>query len=163
MNHVKLIGRSRGPEGSLTRGEDAMAVTPRAFSDALKSAMVVEMPLWLRLNDGREHRVHLPVLILEKNVEFAGPYVLDQRIVVAWSEVASLLVGAQGAVPHDKVTAAHDAVTSFNGISAFISRSFAYCADTAHQIWPLAVTYFSLRGTWRGPQGHERGLPQADH
>ena len=56
----------------MTRGErDAMAVTPRAFSDALKSAMVVEMPLWLRLNDGREHRVHLPVLILEKNVEFA--------------------------------------------------------------------------------------------
>ena len=143
-----------------------MAVTPRAFSDALTSAMVVEMPLWLRLNDGRQHRVHLPVFISEKTVEFAGLYVLDQRIVVAWSEVASLLVGGQGDAPHDKVTAAHDAVTSFNGIgrsvSAFISR-VSSMAQKPLAKFGLSPSCISASGTWRCPQRHEPGLPQADH
>src|SRR4051794_30845891 len=84
-----------------------MAITARAFSDALKSAMIVEKPLWLTLTDGRQHRVLLPVSINEGEVAFADPHV-DQRIVVAWKEIASLDLGGQGAAPHDRVIAAHD-------------------------------------------------------
>jgi hypothetical protein len=75
-----------------------MAVTARAFSDALRSAMIAEKPLRLILNDGHEHRVLLPVSIMEKEVAFAGPY-FDRRIVVAWNEIASLNLGGEGAAP----------------------------------------------------------------
>jgi hypothetical protein len=88
-----------------------MAVTARAFSDALKSALIVDEPLWLTLNDGRQHRVLLPVSILEGEVAFAGPYISDQRIVVTWKEIASLQVGGQGAAPHDRVISANDRLT----------------------------------------------------
>lgn len=88
-----------------------MAVTARTFSDALKSAMVAEKPLRLTLNNGHEHRVLLPVSIMEKEVAFAGPYIIGQRIVVAWNEIASLEVGGQGAAPHDRVVPLHDRLT----------------------------------------------------
>ena len=90
---------------------DTMTVTARVFSDALKSAMVAEKPLRLTLNNGHQHRLLLPVSITEKEVAFAGPYIIDQRIVVAWKEIASLEVGGQGAAPHDRVIAAHDRLT----------------------------------------------------
>jgi hypothetical protein len=88
-----------------------MTVTARAFSDALKAAMVAEKPLEITLVDGRQHHVLLPVSIMEKEVAFAGPYIADQRIVVAWNEITSLEVGGQGVAPHDRVVSFHDRLT----------------------------------------------------
>lgn len=82
-----------------------MNITPRAFSDALKAALVSEKPLRLTLIDGSEHRVLLPVSITQKKVEFAGPYFMDQRVVVAWNEIASLEIAGQEAALHDRLTA----------------------------------------------------------
>jgi hypothetical protein len=141
-----------------------MPVTPRTFSDALQSAMFVEMPLWLTLNDGRQLPVLLPVSILEEAVAFAGPYVIDRRIVLAWKEIASLRIGDQEAAPLDQVMPARDRLISFVPAARsggyLISRTFVYrCSETARQLYPLGVkviTAFSK--TPSRPQVHEDGL-----
>jgi hypothetical protein len=88
-----------------------MTVTRYRFSDALRAAMVAEKPLRLTLIDGRQHRVLLPVSIMENEVAFAGPYFIDKRIVVAWNEIASLEIGTQAGPPQDQVVSTNDRLT----------------------------------------------------
>jgi hypothetical protein len=105
-----------------------MTVTARSFSDSLRAAIVAEKPLRLTLVSGRRHRVLLPVSIMENEVAFAGPYFINERVVVTWNEIVSLEIGSEGPAPQDRVVAINDRLTVLllkAGLSAESSEQLA--------------------------------------